>query len=100
MEILFWSALAFVAYAYLGYPLAVWLLAHCVPERRSEPAQVREWPRVCVIVAGYNEQERVARKLRNLKSLDYPPERLRLVFVSDGSTDETTARVGPKAASS
>lgn len=93
METLFWCAFAFVAYTYIGYPLAIWLIALLVHERRTEPAQVTEWPRICVIVAAYNEEERVARKIRNLKSLDYPRERMRIVFVSDGSKDATAARV-------
>jgi cellulose synthase/poly-beta-1,6-N-acetylglucosamine synthase-like glycosyltransferase len=93
MEILFWCIFGFVAYTYLGYPLAIWLAASLVRERQIEPAQVTEWPRVCVIVAAYNEEERVARKIRNLKSLDYPRERMRIVFVSDGSKDATGPRV-------
>ncbi|MBI3899533.1 MAG: glycosyltransferase family 2 protein [Gammaproteobacteria bacterium] len=93
MQLLFWSAFAFVAYTYLGYPLLVWLISRFVPERRPDPSTVRTWPKVCVIVAGYNEQDRVARKIRNLKALDYPPEQRRIIFVSDGSTDETPVRI-------
>jgi biofilm PGA synthesis N-glycosyltransferase PgaC len=93
MAWIFWLALAFVAYTYIGYPVIVGLLARRARRRLTEPGEVKIWPRVCVIVAAYNEQDRVVAKIRNLKALDYPADRLRIVFVSDGSTDETARRI-------
>jgi cellulose synthase/poly-beta-1,6-N-acetylglucosamine synthase-like glycosyltransferase len=94
MQSLFWCAFGFVAYTYAGYPLAMWLASRLVRDRRADPAAVREWPLVCIVVSVYNEQDRVAKKIRNLKALDYPSGRVRLLFVSDGSTDATVTRVG------
>jgi cellulose synthase/poly-beta-1,6-N-acetylglucosamine synthase-like glycosyltransferase len=93
MAWIFWLALTFVAYTYIGYPLMVGLLGRRVRRRLTEPGEVKIWPRVCVIVAAYNEQDRVVAKIQNLRALDYPADRLRIVFVSDGSTDETARRI-------
>lgn len=93
MTIVFWIALLFVAYTYAGYPLLVWGLSRLRPEARGEPEAMVSWPTVCVIVAVYNEEARVAAKAANLRALDYPPDRLRIVFVSDGSTDGTNERL-------
>ena len=46
-------------------------------------------PSVAVIVIAYNEEPAIARRLENLRALDYPPELLELVVTSDASTDRT-----------
>src|SRR5262249_20328377 len=44
---------------------------------------------VTLIIAAHNEQVRLPDKLDNLRRLDYPRDRLEVIVVSDGSTDET-----------
>jgi poly-beta-1,6-N-acetyl-D-glucosamine synthase len=86
MKWLFWGAVALIGYTYAGYPLWLWL-------RRS----LRPWPiqrgaiepLVSVVMVVRNEEKVLATKLDNLLGLDYPPERLQVVVVSDGSTDGT-----------
>ena len=36
---------------------------------------------------GFNEEDAIAASLRSLLALDYPPEKLELIAVNDGSTD-------------
>ena len=91
MDIVFWTSLGFIAYTYAGYPLCVWLLSLLRTETLADPARLREWPRVTVVVAVHNEEQRLIAKIRNLTAQDYEPGRLRIVFVSDGSTDGTDA---------
>jgi cellulose synthase/poly-beta-1,6-N-acetylglucosamine synthase-like glycosyltransferase len=55
-------------------------------------------PGVSIVIAAHNEGPRLAARLDNLRSLDYPPARRQIIVVSDGSTDETAdvvARYGP-----
>jgi cellulose synthase/poly-beta-1,6-N-acetylglucosamine synthase-like glycosyltransferase len=87
--LIFWTSLAFVAYTYVLYPVGIWLLSRLRAEEVADPERVREWPSVTIVVAVYNEQQRVLAKIENLRSLDYTPDRLRVLFVSDGSTDAT-----------
>jgi cellulose synthase/poly-beta-1,6-N-acetylglucosamine synthase-like glycosyltransferase len=47
-------------------------------------------PQVTLIVAAYNEEDFIREKIQNSLSLDYPKERLKLFFVTDGSTDRTS----------
>lgn len=93
MEILFWSALVFVFYTYFGYPCLISVIARTKPAHEPDVSSVNQWPSVCVVVAVYNEESRVRRKIDNLRNLDYPTEKLRLLFVSDGSTDSTAAQI-------
>jgi hyaluronan synthase len=57
-------------------------------------------PSVAIVMPAFNEQEVIAGSLRSLLELDYPPEKLDLIAVDDGSTDATLARMREVAASS
>jgi glycosyltransferase involved in cell wall biosynthesis len=46
-------------------------------------------PDVTVVVAAHNEDDSIERRVENLLSLDYPPDRVRVVVASDASTDRT-----------
>jgi len=87
--IVFWSTLAFVGFTYVGYPVLVALLSRLRREGET-PAPV-EWPEVTVVIAAYNERERALRKVANLRELDYPENKLHVVFACDGCTDGTEA---------
>jgi len=50
---------------------------------------VRHWPPITVICAVHNEQHRVAAKVASLREQTYPRELIQILFVSDGSTDDT-----------
>lgn len=97
MEALFWVAFGFIAYTYLGYPLGVWTLSRLRAEHVAASGSLARWPSATVVVAVHNEQDRVLPKLANLRALDYEPGQLRILFVSDGSTDATNARLGAEA---
>ncbi len=86
VRILFWASLGALLWTHVLYPLAVALLAR-VAARRARADDVL--PSVAVIVAAYNEEAVIARRLENLLALDYPRERLEIVVTSDASTDGT-----------
>ena len=88
MKGLFWLSLALVAYAYVGYPLWLWLFArlHNRPIRYGATE-----PSVSIIMAARNEETNLPAKLENLRHLDYPGDRLQIVVASDGSTDRTAS---------
>jgi len=86
--VLFWASLAALAWTHVLYPLLAIGLSRLVPR------PVREGdlePTVVVIVAAYNEETVIARRLENLLELDYPRDRLQLVVSSDASDDRTEA---------
>jgi cellulose synthase/poly-beta-1,6-N-acetylglucosamine synthase-like glycosyltransferase len=86
-EVVFWCALAALAWAQVVYPAVARVLdAVC---GRPVRKQGESFPSVSVIVAAHNERPVIERRLENLKALDYPPEDLELVVTSDGSTDGT-----------
>jgi cellulose synthase/poly-beta-1,6-N-acetylglucosamine synthase-like glycosyltransferase len=85
-EIIFWTAVVAIAYTYAGYPLLLMLISRFL----GKPVLRREFtPNVTVIIAAYNEERDLARKLENTLSLDYPKSKLEIIVTSDCSTDRT-----------
>jgi cellulose synthase/poly-beta-1,6-N-acetylglucosamine synthase-like glycosyltransferase len=96
VKTLFWSSLGALAWTQVGYPFAAGALAR-VRERRIAKDSTWE-PSVSVIVAAYNEESVIERRLENLLALDYPADRLEVVVASDASDDRTNALVEAVAA--
>ena len=49
-------------------------------------------PAVTVIIAAFNEEKDIARKLAMVLSLDYPADKRQIIVASDCSTDRTGHR--------
>lgn len=87
---LFWLSLFFVGYTYLLYPALIGLVA------RMRPRPVRRRPNrpfVSVVIAARNESANIEARVQNLLDQDYPADRVEILIVSDGSTDDTQARL-------
>ncbi|MDX6480752.1 MAG: hypothetical protein QOG85_1262 [Gaiellaceae bacterium] len=85
--VLFWVSLGALAWTHALYPVAAAVGARL----RTKPIAVDEgWlPTVAVIVAAYNEEGSIERRIANLRELDYPAELLEIVVTSDASSDRT-----------
>lgn len=59
-------------------------------ERRMRPAALHT-PKVAIIVPCWNEQDTIGGTVASLLALDYPKDKLQIVLVNDGSTDNTKA---------
>jgi cellulose synthase/poly-beta-1,6-N-acetylglucosamine synthase-like glycosyltransferase len=74
-------------YTFLGYPLVLMIVSSLIPVRIERDDGYL--PEVALLIAAYNEEEVIERKILNSLEIDYPPERLRIIVASDGSTDRT-----------
>jgi cellulose synthase/poly-beta-1,6-N-acetylglucosamine synthase-like glycosyltransferase len=86
VEVLFWVSLAALVWTHVGYPLAAAFVGRVAPRRVRTAA---ETPSVTIIVAAYNEEGVIERRIENLRALDYPEEQLEIVVASDASSDRT-----------
>ena len=98
IEIIFWTALFIVFYTYLGYGIVLCLLVKLKelfvkPVRRVLPAADRDLPEVTLFITAFNEEDIVDEKMANSLELDYPEEKLHIVWVTDGSDDGTNERL-------
>jgi len=86
--VFFWVALAVAFYTYVGYALVVWPWARLA--RRGRPAPPTNFePEVTLVVPAYNEADILTEKVRNSLGQNYPAEKLQLLFITDGSTDNS-----------
>ena len=92
-ELILAISLFLIIYNYFLYPLLIWILAKFKPP--AEPAYLAddELPSVSIIIAAYNEEKVIGRKVENTLQLNYPPELMQVIVVSDGSDDRTSAIV-------
>jgi cellulose synthase/poly-beta-1,6-N-acetylglucosamine synthase-like glycosyltransferase len=86
LVVCFWVALAALVWTHVAYPAFAALLARVAP-RAIRKAEIE--PSVTVIIAAYNEEPVIARRIENLLELDYPADKLQIVVSSDASSDRT-----------
>lgn len=90
MELIFWLLLVLVVYTYLGYALILGLVVKLKALFKKKPASNQGYePSVTLVIPAYNEEDFIAEKARNSLELEYPKEKLRILFITDGSTDRT-----------
>ncbi len=92
LKITFWVLLFIVFYAYLGYGILLFLLIRIKRVLKGKSAEgntADHEPEVTLFIAAYNEREFVDAKIKNCFELDYPREKLKIVWVTDGSDDGT-----------
>lgn len=85
----FWISAFLIAFTFLGYAFVIAILT-----RKSAPSvETFSSLEACVVVVAYNEASRIVARVENLLACDYPKEKLRIIVVSDGSTDDTAAKL-------
>ncbi len=93
LEIIFWICLVIVFYTYIGYGIVLYLMVKvkelfCKENDMSTP-EAKSLPEVTLLIAAYNEEAVVEAKMTNCMALDYPKEKLKITWVTDGSNDHT-----------
>lgn len=91
----FWFGLFIVFYTYIGYGILLYILVRIketVKKKtiRSFPASL---PDVTLFITAYNEEDIVRQKMENCRNLSYLADKLRIVWVTDGSDDHTNERL-------
>jgi poly-beta-1,6-N-acetyl-D-glucosamine synthase len=95
IKILFWILIATVLYTYVGYGILLWVLMKFRKQTAVVAGYKREedLPQVAHIIAAYNEEDFIEKKIANALAIDYPRHLSRIIIVADGSSDRTTELV-------
>ena len=98
LKVLFWICLIICVYTYVGYGILLYLLVLLKRLIKGTPQQAelpndQALPDVAFMVCAYNEQDVVEMKMQNIHDFDYPKEKLHVIWVTDGSTDDTNERL-------
>lgn len=91
MSIIFWVSLFIIFYTYIGYGIVLYAMVR-IKRLFVKPIQLVDGsftPSLTLIVAAYNEASVIDEKIQNALQLIYPKDKLQLIFVTDGSTDDT-----------
>ena len=62
-------------------------------KKHHRPGEIENWPTITVLVPCYNEEDYVAEKIKNILALEYPDDKLEIVFLDGLSTDATVDRL-------
>ena len=93
LEFLFWFCIGLVFYTYIGYGILAWIL---VKIRKLLGKQFKKYndpaflPNVTLAIPAYNEMSCIEAKVVNTFSLDYPSDKMEILFVTEGSNDGTS----------
>lgn len=92
LKYLFWILLFIIFYTYVGYGILLYILVKLKRifkwGKKQEINSAYE-PDVTLFIAAYNEKDYVASKMKNSLELEYPKDKLKIVWVTDGSDDGT-----------
>lgn len=92
LKIFFWVLIFIVFYSYLGYGIVLFViikLKRIFKGRIKEVRDLGELPEVTLFIAAYNEKDFIDEKIKNSRELDYPANKLKFVWITDGSNDGT-----------
>jgi len=97
MIIAFWISLFLVVYTFIGYGFLLFIIIKIkrLFVRPFQFSEKFELPSLTVLIAAWNEEEMIVDKINNTLQLDYPKNKLQVIFITDGSTDRTPDLIRP-----
>ena len=78
-----------VFYTYIGYGILLFVLIKIKGKKGRPKSDPTFEPEVTLVVPAYNEEDFIRTKVQNSLELDYPKEKFKILFITDGSSDGT-----------
>ena len=94
LSILFWVCLITAFYTYIGYGILLYTIIRVKRLFTGKPREAvlpsdEDLPTMTLMICAYNEEDVVAEKMANTLAIDYPKNKFRIMWVTDGSNDHT-----------
>ena len=86
LDIVTFGCAMVIAYTWLGYAMILWIVRM---GGAREVHRAEALPSATILIAAHDEESQIESKLENCLALDYPEEKIEVMVVSDGSTDDT-----------
>ena len=95
LKILFWILLFIIFYTYVGYGIILYVMVKIkrLFSTKRSIYTIEELPEVTLLIPAYNEKDYVFQKMENTQNLNYPKDKLNIVWVTDGSNDGTNSLI-------
>lgn len=93
LKIIFWTGFLVVFYAYVGYGVILFAVIKIKRFLFGNKTDIppEYFPEITFIVCAYNEQAWIESKIANSIAVSYPANKIRFLWVTDGSSDNTPA---------
>ena len=75
--------------SYFGLFSAIFFLITLFENRKRLSKTAKKFPSATIIIPAYNEEKTVAATIKSVLALDYPKDKLKILVIDDGSTDNT-----------
>ena len=85
-------SLGILFYSYIGYGMlliGIVKLKRFFRGRKYNYYKEEELPTVSLVIAAFNEEDYIEEKIKNSLALSYPDGKLKIVIITDGSSDRT-----------
>jgi len=86
IKIIFWFFIGLSFFIYFLYPVVIFLIAKIIGK---EPKKEDITPFVSLVISVHNEEKVIREKAINSLSLNYPKDKLEIIFALDGCIDKT-----------
>jgi biofilm PGA synthesis N-glycosyltransferase PgaC len=86
VKVIYFGALFILFYTWVGYLLLL-IVVNCYQRIKIDKSNI--FPFVTILIAIYNEEKVIKNGINDLLAMDYPPDLLEILVVSDGSTDKS-----------
>lgn len=92
LKVAFWIFLLIIIYTYIGYGILLFVIIKIrrffkIGNKVATNASYE--PQVTLFITAYNEKDYVTVKMKNTLELEYPKEKMNIIWVTDGSDDGT-----------
>ncbi len=89
VKIFFWIFTGLIFYTYLFYTLMLMFIRWFtkLADGVSKTSLPDDLPPVTLLIAAYNERDVLPEKIENNAAIDYPAEKLKIIWITDGSDD-------------
>lgn len=91
MRYVFFFSLFMIIYHLFLYPLILAVITTF--KKKEKLPTIGILPTITVICPAFNEQESIEKKIASFKNLEYPKDKIKLIIISDDSTDQTNELV-------
>ena len=92
MKILFWVLLFLIFYSYIGYGILLFFIIkikRLFGLKKEVILEENYEPEVSLFVTAFNEKDFISEKVKNSFDLDYPKNKVKYIWLTDGSDDGT-----------
>lgn len=94
IQILFWLPIFLVFHSYVLFPIILKILSKNKKNNQIVYSENEQLPFVSILMAVYNEELVIEKKIKSVLSSNYPKEKIEFLIGSDCSTDRTNEIVG------